>query len=282
MLGAAVFFTGMALCVGTAHRLDPGLSTFVSSSWRAVVNLLALVVMARGDRQLLWGDGRWELWARGFSGSAALMSYFAALPLVGVGEAAFLNQTSALWVALLAPFLLGERTRPLVWAAIAGSMVGVALLAHPREATAVVAGMSNDTLGRGLGLASGLFAAAAYLAIRRAATSNPAITVVFYFTLLSTFLAVGLALATGAAWPTDPAVLASLAGAGLCATIAQILMTDAYRLAPAALMSATSAAGPLLTALAGWFFLAELPDAEGQVGMAILVVTSVVLPLISR
>jgi drug/metabolite transporter (DMT)-like permease len=59
-------------------------------------------------------------------------------------------------------------------------------------------------------------------------------------------------------------------------------MTDAYRMAPAALMSATSAAGPLLTALAGWFFFAEVPDAEGQVGMGILVVTSVLLPLLGR
>jgi drug/metabolite transporter (DMT)-like permease len=51
-------------------------------------------------------------------------------------------------------------------------------------------------------------------------------------------------------------------------------------MAPAALVAATSATGPLLTALAGWAFLGEIPDTLGRIGMAVLFVCAVALPLL--
>lgn len=274
MLAACFFFTAMALFVGVAHRWEPSLSTFVISAVRAVVNLAVLVAMARGNIRLLFGDMRMALWARGVTGAGALITYFGALEHLGVGEAAFLNQTSAIWVAALAPFVLGERTRALTWLAILGSVAGVALLAHPRA--------DAEMLGRGLGLASGLCAAGAYLAVRRATDSNPAITIVFYFTLLSSLVAIVLAVVTGASLPQTWPVWLCLAGAGVAATLGQLFMTRSYQSGPAALMSATSAASPLMTTLAGWWLLGQVPDDAGRVGMGILVFTSVVLPLVNR
>jgi drug/metabolite transporter (DMT)-like permease len=169
---------------------------------------------------------------------------------------------------------LKERTRALTWVAILGSVVGVALLAHPRA--------EADGVGRILGLISGLCAAGAYLAVRKAADSNPGITVVFYFTLLSSVVAIGCAVATNSSLPQTPGVWLCLVGAGVSATLAQLWMTQAYRLGPAALMSATSAASPLLTTLAGWWILGQVPDQAGCWGMGILVCTSVVLPLLNR
>lgn len=273
MLASCLCFSAMALCVGLAHRQNPELSSFVASAVRAIVNLLALIVLAKGDFKRLFGDMRPALWVRGLSGAGALVGYFGALERLGLGEAAFLNQTSAIWVAALAPWVLRERSQWTTTVAILASMVGIALLAHPRID-------EHDWLGRGLGLISGLCAASAYLSVRRAGTSNPSITIVFYFTVLSTVVATVMALATQALWPTQIEVWAYLAGAGLCATLGQLLMTSAYRLAPAAAMSAVSAAGPLLTTLAGWIWLAQVPDANGQLGMVILFFASIVMPFL--
>lgn len=270
MLAGSALFAAMATFVAFAHRADPGLSTFTASAARSLVNLVALLALQwRAPRRLL-GDGRPALWARGVLGGVALMTYFAAIRDLSVGEAAFLNQTSAVWVALLAPWLLGQRTGSAAWVAILGSLAGVLLLAHPRPD-------GVDALGRALGLLSGLAAAGAYVSVNKAATSNPPVAIVFWFTLVGSVVATALALATGAGWPNGEAAL-HLVGAGLAATGGQLLMTAAYRDGHAPSVAAAGAASPLLTALLGWALLAQAPDGRARVGMAVLVVCSAVLP----
>lgn len=275
MLGASAGFAIMATFVGLARRHDPNLSAVVASFARALVNLVLLLVLAWSRPVILLGDGRWSLWGRGLFGAVSLLSYFYALNLVGIGEAAFLNNTSTFWVAALAPFFLHERTRPATWFAIAGSMVGMALLAHPRADP-------DAGLGRAAGLLSGVCAASAYLTVRRASATNPPIAIVFYFTVVSTVLSLVGALAMHSPWPTDRWVWMLLAGSGVAATFSQLAMTQAYRLAPAAPVAATGAAGPLLTTLLGIVVLNQVPDAMGMAGMAVLFVAAVVLPIVNR
>jgi drug/metabolite transporter (DMT)-like permease len=271
MLGASILFTGMALCVVRAHAHQPGLSTLAVSFVRSLVNLVALGILVRGDRRMLLGDARPALVARGVFGALALGGYFASLERLSAGEAAFLNQTSAGWVALLAPVVLRERTGTTGWIAVGGSLLGVLLLAHPR-------GGHDDTLGRALGLGSGLAAAVAYLSIRRATQTNGPIAVVGWFTLVSTLLSGPALWLAGGDGPADPVSLAWLVGAGLCATWAQILMTRAYADGRAALVAAAGASSPMLTALAGWVWLGQRPDAAGALGMVVLFACGVVLP----
>lgn len=275
MLIGCFCFTGMALCAKMAHRHDPALSTFVTSAVRSWVNIAVLLWMAQGSVRLLIGDRRAALWARGVAGATALMTYFAAFTRIGVGEASFLNQTSAIWVAALAPFVLKEPTRPRIWIAVAASMVGIALLSHPRDGAG-----SADSVGRLYGAISGLAAAAAYLSVRRASQSNSAITIVFYFTFLAAISATLFAVLSGAAWPVGAITWAFLIGTGVMATLGQVFLTRAYQLAPAAPVAAAGAAAPLLQAVAGWLCFGEVPDASGLVGMAILLCATVLLPLI--
>lgn len=275
MIVACLLFGVMATAVGTAYQRDPGLSTFVASFMRSVVNLVALYVIAKGRRATLLGDGRWALWARGLFGGVSLIGYFVGLAYLGVGEAAFLNQTSAVWVAALAPWVLGEKTGLLVWVAVLGSMVGVGFLGHPRD-------LEGDLVGRLAALGSGLFAAGAYLSIRRAGRSNGPIAIVFYFTLVGTFASLAIAIALGVPWPRDPAVYAWLALSGLAATVAQLFMTIAYRHGPAGAVAAAGAAGPVFSTLFGWWWLDQVPDREAFVGMGILVLTGMILPFGAR
>lgn len=275
MLGSSLLFAAMATCVGAAHQRAPELSPWVTSAWRAGVNLTALFLLARGRGALLWGDRRPALWVRGATGALSMITYFGALAYLSVGEAAFLNQTSAVWVSLLGPFVLAEPTGGLVWVAVLGSLGGLSLLAAPRE-------VPGDLLGRALGLGSGFAAALAYLSVRRASASNPAIAVIFYFTLMSAVIAVIGALLTGASWPRDPVVLALLVGSGLCATLAQLGMTRAYTISKAAPVAAASAASPLFSTLMGAAFLGQVPDGRARIGMAVLLLTGMVLPWLAE
>ncbi len=271
MLLSSVLFAAMAAFVGLAHQRDPALSTFMSSFFRSVVNALALVALSWRRPLALFGDARPALWARGLLGGIALLSYFGAIQFLSLGEAAFLNQTSAVWVALLAPLLLGQRTGWVVWIAILGSLGGVALLADPRPGAA-------DSLGRTLGVVSGLAAAGAYVSVRKAAATNSSAVIVFWFTLVGTLASAVLCAVTGAVFPRDALTTCWLIGAGLAATIAQLLMTAAYRDGHVASVAAAGAAGPLLTTAAGWGLLGQVPDGRAFVGMGVLLVTSTVLP----
>lgn len=275
MLVSSLLFATMGTLVGAAHQRDPSLDAWVTSAWRASVNLLTLLALTRGRRELLLGDGRAALWVRGFTGAASMIAYFGALMYLSVGEAAFLNQTSAVWVALLGPATLGEPTSPLVWLAVLGSLGGLGLLAHPRE-------LSGDLLGRGLGLGSGLVAALAYLSVRRASATNPPSAIVFYFTFLASIIAVLGALLAGSPWPRDPVVMVLLAGSGVAATLAQLGMTRAYTLSPAAPVAAASAMSPLFSTVMGAIFLGQVPDGRARMGMVLLLVSGLVLPWLAE
>lgn len=271
MLLACLLFSGMALCVGLAHRLQPGLSTTVASLWRAGVNLVLLMALARFRWSALVGDARPALWVRGLCGAAALITYFAAIPRAGMAEAAFLNQTSAVWVAALAPLVLRERTGRLVWAAVVTGLAGLVLMSAPRPGL--------EISGLLLGAGSGLFAALAYLSMRVGGATNTAITLVFYFTATSTLAAA--VLSWGQPGPDSWRVVALLVGSGVFATVAQLWMTRAYQMAPVALIAAAGVLSPLLSALWGWLALDERPTGQALVGMALVLVASVGLPLLA-
>jgi S-adenosylmethionine uptake transporter len=272
ILGCACF-AAMSLAIGLGHAAQPDLSSTASSAVRSFVNLLVIVGMARGRPHLLLGDRRPALWWRGVFGAAALLTYFASLSRVGIGVAAFLNATSTFWVAALAPALLGERGRPVVWVAVAASLVGTGLLAAPRPG-------AHDLVGGVLGAASGVTAAFAYLGVRRGSSTNPPQVVVFYFIAASTLVCLALAAFTPVTWPRSPEVWLDLAVAGLAATGGQLLMTRAYQLGPAAPIAALSTATPLFTAAAGVVVLGESPDATARLGMAVLAAFGVGLPLL--
>lgn len=276
MIACSLLFATMATFAGAAHQREPALSTLMMSAIRSGVNLVALVVLARGDTRLLLGDGRRALWIRGVLGGVSLVSYFTALAHVGVGEAAFLNQTSAVWVAIFAPVFLAEPTGALVWLAVACSLVGVSLLSAP-----VAGAPPGDAFGRAVGLFSGLTSAGAYLSVRRAGATNKPITIVFYFTLVAALGTTIGCVVRHEALPRDPVTLGLMVGAGLSATVAQLIMTEAYRVGRAGPVAAAGAAGPLFSTVLGAVFLGQVPDKHAAVGMAILLVSAVLLPFLA-
>lgn len=275
MLGASVGFSLMSTCVAGAHALDPQLHTLVSSLARASVNLLVLCALAHFRWRELFGDFRPALWSRGITGALSLLLYFGALAYTTAGEAAFLNNTSAFWVAALAPLALGEATSGRTWWAIVGSLVGTALLGWPRAEA-----LAGDATGRLLGLGSGLFAALAYLSVRKASASNGPRVIVFYFTLLATMFCL-MALPFVQATPPQGAITwLLLVAAGVFATGAQVLMTSAYAIGPAAPLAAVAAATPLFTTLLAISILGQVPDRWALLGMAVLTVAGIALPIL--
>jgi drug/metabolite transporter (DMT)-like permease len=146
------------------------------------------------------------------------------------------------------------------WAIVVG-FAGVALILKP--------GHDLFTPVAFIGLASGFFAGLAMTTIRRMASTEPAVRVVFYFAVIGTVIS-----AVPLTWSWQAVELElvfPLTAIGVLASVGQLFLTKAYMLAPAARVGALTYATVVFAALYGWLFWSETPDAYSLFG-AVLVV----------
>lgn len=275
MLVAGLLFSLMNATVYAIPLFDSALPASVVSFVRILSNLLILLIPAVVTQQLgeLFGDRRPSLWLRGLFGTLALMLSFAAIIRIGPGESAFLTASSGVFVALLGPWVLGQRNSWWVWLAIAGSFVGVSLLFKPD-------GHSVDLLGRAMALLSGFLSALAYLMVARAGRSNTSQSVIFYFCLVALLVHLLYFAVYGYRMPVGLETWGLLLLTGIFGSAAQYRMTRAYQRAPAAVVSAVGYLAPLLSLLWGVVLFAQLPGQSALLGSLLILLFGVLLPFL--
>ena len=275
MLAAGVCFSLMNAGVFAISQLDPQLSSVVISFFRIAINLLILLVPAliQGRFNQLLGDRSLSLWLRGVFGSLALMLSFYSISRMGPGESTFLNATSGIFVAFLAPFYLKQSNNFRIWGAIIGSFLGISLMFSPGR-------MFFDLLGFSAGLSSGFLAALAYLMVAQAGRRNSAQSVVFYFCWVALILHILYFCVYDVKWPDNDDLLLGLLMVGILGSLAQHFMTVAYQYAPASHISAASYFTPVLSMVWGGVFFRQIPDLVGLIGASLILVFGVLLPFL--
>ena len=275
MIIASVLFAAMAGFVNAALILEPKLSSLVASFIRILVNLAILIGMAlqAGSLRGLIGDLRPSLWLRGLFGSLSLVSSFAAIKAIGMGESAFLHASNGVFVAALSPIFLKQRNSVKAWIAILGSIVGLFLLYQPRLD-------DSHPWGRTLAVASGFLAALAYLMIAFAGRTNKPSTVVFYFCGVGVLVhLIGFSF-TDVAWPESRVTYTYLLIAGICASAAQVYLTRSYQSGIATSNASVSYLLPVLNLIVSVLVFGNAPDSLGWYGVAIILVCGVLLPFV--
>jgi drug/metabolite transporter (DMT)-like permease len=253
----------MGVCVRLASQTVPVTETVL---FRSVIGLILIIPMIIVQRASFIGHRPLILIVRGVTGFLALSLYFFAISKIPLATAVMLNYTSPLFVALLAPFVLKENFNLKIFLIIILGFAGVILIVKPHPHT--------DLFGALMGLISGVFAACAYLSIGVLRKEHSSLTIVFYFFWVSTLLSIPLTW-TSFKIPTFHEWI-YLAGTGIFATAAQILMTRAYRLGETATTSAYSSSIVIFSLILGMIIWKEIPTLVSIVG-GILVVISVVL-----
>lgn len=185
-----------------------------------------------------------------------------ALQLMPIAETTAIIYLSPIIVVLLARPILGETIGLLGWIGAIGGFVGVMLIVRP--------GGGLDPLGVFYALCNVGVTVAYYLLSRVLAKSEKTLALLFYSALVG---AICFGLATPWFWfgtvPTalDLVMFASL---GLFAGIGHYCFTAAYRFAPASLLAPMSYTHLIWAGLLGWIVFAQLPDALGLAGMAVV------------
>ncbi len=258
MLVASLFFAIMGALIKFAITT---VSVSEAVFFRSIISvaLLIFLMMKRGDS--FRGNRPMLLVWRGFSGFVALNLNFYAVSKIPLGDASILNQTSPLFVTFFSILFLKETlSREVLFLSVL-SLVGVAFIVKPNFSFLNLPAMA--------GLASGIMAAFAYIAIRELHATDSFLTMALYFSAISTLLSFP-PLLFHFTFPPLPIFLA-LVGAGIAGTIAQLLMTYAYKNEAASVVSPFSYAGVIFSFLFGMCFFGEIPDGYTALGALIVV-----------
>ena len=275
MITASLCFAFMGACVFSVSLLEPPVEAPVVSLIRVAVNLMTLLLPAliTGRVAQLLGDARPSLWLRGLFGGTSLILSFASIHRIGPGESAFLTSSSGIFVAVLSPWVLHQKNRWTDWLAIVTAFGGLYLLVMPGELT-------DDLIGRLMGLFAGFLAALAYLMVSRSGQTNSPTTVVFYFAFIALLIHLAWFMSVGIRWPVSLSGWLLTLGAGLLGSVAQFFLTRAYQRAPAARVSAVGFLTPVLGLVISIFWFGKQPVPSAIVGCGLILTAGILLPLL--
>jgi drug/metabolite transporter (DMT)-like permease len=228
LLGSAAF----ALMGTLAYALRTTCDWRVIALARSGLVLVFAMALARatGRRLVFWRPG--ILWVRSVAGSLSLVCTFFALTRLPVSDVLTLTNTFPLWVVCLSWPLLGETPPGSVWLAVAGGVLGVALVQQPHFAQGNTASL--------LALGAALSTAVAMLGLHRLEGIDAwailvhfsAVAVLFCVASFFLFDRDGLPWTVPSSWD-----LLLLLGVGGSATVGQLFLTKAFTAGPPAQVS---------------------------------------------
>ena len=250
-----------------------------SASWmtvgavRALVGAVVAIAVARARGRSLAVKNRRAVLLRSLLGTVAMTTTFYALSSrsLSLGDTVTLLNLTPVFLAMLAPIFLGERTSLAVILALALSLGGVVLVLHPsfafQETTTAVGPSAAATAG--FAVLSAFMASMAMMLLRRVGPTETAEAISVHFSLFAA-VALGLLALTDLRMPTlrDAGLMVA---AGVCAGFAQIAITRAYSMERAARVSGMSYISVVASALLGAAALHERPTLGAILGMALVV-----------
>ncbi len=262
--------------IGVLVRLS-AMPVSALNAFRMVVG--AVVVGALFARRATLAEVRradvWPLLlAMGLLSSATIMSFFLALRLTDVAIGMFLLFTSPVYVALLAPRVMGQRPDRVVYPALALAVGGMATILVP----GIVGAQSVSAAGIACGVASGLLYALYALVtkrlLRRARSTTVALGEMVLDAVFLSPLAAWQVLATGYV-PTAVDWVAAVMLGVVCTALPYVLYAEGLRRVRVEHASILGYLEPVSAPVYALLVLGETPSATTVAGGALIVAAGV-------
>lgn len=262
MVTAALLFALMSVMVKLlSHVLPNAMVVFL----RSALSLVLLLPLLRHGVAGLRTVHLKEHALRGVVGMGAMYCFFFAIAELGLAEALLLNYSLPLFIPLVERAWLGEPTPRGIWRPLALGMLGLVLILKP--------GLGLFRPAALVGVAGAMLAATAQVGVRRLTRAEPVTKIVFYFSVSSTLIALGPALLV---WQTPGAgALPAILGMVAAGTVAQLCMTRAYQLAPAAEVGPFIYGSVAFAALFDWLLFSRHPDGPSSLGTLLVAVAGI-------
>ena len=246
-------------------RLSGDLPTIEKAFFRNLVAaFIALVVLIRSDLGLHYEKRHIPmLFMRSICGTLGIMCNFYAVDHMNIADASILNKLSPFAAVIFSIFLLKEKASLKQYAALIGVFIGALFVIKPSLNLADFApGLIGFTGGMGAGAA---YAAVRYLSNHGA--KNPQI--VFFLSAFSTLVMLPFVIAFYK--PMSFFQLFCLLMAGASAAVGQFSITAAYSHAPAKEISIFDYSQIITSAILGFIFFSQIPDALSFIGYAVII-----------
>lgn len=263
MLFASASFAVMSAMIKAVGAGIPLLQLVFLRCCLAIPFLLLFVVLKKRPFIV---TAKGVLVLRTLFGMTAMTGYFYALTHMPFAECIFLGRSQPLILALLAPFVLGERASKAAWVAIFSGLAGVALIMRPAMAWPAAAWVA-------MGAATA--SAVAHLLVRRLNATDYPLVIVLNFTILTAFFTSFWVLPNFVALSSLEWVL--IAGTALFASTGQLLMTLAYQRDRAPLVASASYASVVISVILGYLIWHEVPHPLAWLGGTLIVAGGLLL-----
>jgi drug/metabolite transporter (DMT)-like permease len=265
MVGSIISFSAMAV---SGRELAADLDTFEIMLYRSLIGIVILVSVARAAgtlRQVTTRSMHLQV-IRNVSHFTGQNLWFWALTMLPLAQLVALEFTSPLWVAVLAPLLLGERlTRVRALAATLG-FCGVLIVARPDF------GSLNLGLLGAAGAAIGFAGSAIFTKLLM--RTETITCILFWLVVLQALFALVISAADGHInWPA-PSSWPWVAVVGAAGLVAHFCLTRALSLAPAVVVIPFDFARLPVIALIGVALYGEPVEALVLLGAAIILLAN--------
>lgn len=251
----------------------------VLRSLTAIPFLLLLVHWEGGLRSLLTPGTR-AMILRGVVMFAAYTAYYLALAALPMATTVALYFSAPLFITILSVFFLAEKVGPRRWLALMAGFAGVLIMVRP--------GGDLFDWAALLPVLSGLTYAISMIAARRLGSTETASALAFWGNAV--FLLGGLLLSAlfgSGAWEGEahpslafllrgwvaptPLDLTLMMACGVIAAAGLTLLTQAYRVAEASVVTPFEYTGLIWSVLYGWIFWKDWPNGTDWLGIAVIV-----------
>jgi drug/metabolite transporter (DMT)-like permease len=273
---AVALFMAMATCIkAVADHVPPGQTVFFRSLF-AIPVILIWLGLAHDLRDGLKTPNPMGHFWRGLVGTTAMGLSFAALGLLPLPEVTAIGYAAPLLVVIFAAMFLGEEVRLFRLSAVALGLLGVVIVLSPRlsvlqDGTAT----DREALGALLMLMSAVFMALAQIFVRKLTLTEKTPAIVFWFSVSASSLAL-LTIPFGWVMPTM-GEMALLILAGLLGGVAQIFLTNSYRLAPASVIAPFEYVSMLMALVVGYTLFDEVPTLTMLIGASIVMAAGLLI-----
>ncbi|RWQ36404.1 MAG: DMT family transporter, partial [Mesorhizobium sp.] len=267
-------FVGMSSCIKAAGTVPAGQIVFFRSFFAIFPIIIFLAFQGKLGTAFSTKRPLNHI-ARGVVGVCAMGLGFFALTRLPLPEAITLNYAQPLLVVVFSSIFLGEAIRVYRWSAVAVGLVGVLVISWP-ELTLLSSGAAlgdQEVLGVIAALVAAAISAVAMLLVRNLVQSEPTATIVLWFSVTASVLAL-LSLPFG--WQAlTPVQAGLLVVSGFCGGVAQILMTAAYRHAEASVVAPFEYTSMILGIAVGYLAFGDVPTVHMLIGGLIVVAAGI-------
>lgn len=244
-----------------------GIPVFEIVAARALVSLIISYVDVKRKRISIWGNNKKLLFARGFTGSLALICVYYAVATLPLAEATILQYLHPVFTAVLALVFLRERIQFSTMICIAFCLSGLYLIVNP----GTTFGGANDLpfISVTAALLGAFGSAVAYVIVKKLSNTEDSSVIIFYFPLIALPISL-IVLGSDFVMPNFEAFVLLLF-VGIFTQIGQVGLTKAMQTEVASKATAYSYIQVVFSIILGWLMFSEIPSAWTLAGGSLII-----------